>query len=282
MWYYMYPDTQAVNELPYYLSSIGQHDLQPRIVKPRGDENDQFFYNTKGDGTLILRGQYFYLPAGCGFFIPAGVPHEYYSNGAVWDIRWMCPQGEGLSVVYRRLGLKEGVYALRDVGGLERCVYKMREALLNDEAYGIYFASALVLEYLVEFAKQSSVPSDPARETEKMQKESVYRRHMNVVRDYVDCRFMNKITEKELCELIGVTPQHLCRIIRSCTGMSPSEYINHIRVSKAKSYLVNTDFNAGDIGRWCGYMNNNYFFRIFKKETGLSPCEYRRQYRGKE
>lgn len=87
MWYYMYPDTTKTCDLPYYLHSIGLHELQPHTNKPEGDENDQFFYNTTGDGILILNDKKYHLHAGCGFFIKAGTPHEYYPNGLVWDIR---------------------------------------------------------------------------------------------------------------------------------------------------------------------------------------------------
>jgi len=59
MWYYMYPDTELVADMPYYLQSIGKHELQPRISKPMGDENDQFFYNSIG------------LPVAAGVLFPA-------------------------------------------------------------------------------------------------------------------------------------------------------------------------------------------------------------------
>lgn len=277
MWYYMYPDTAAVKDLPYYLSSIGQHDLQPRIVKPGGDACDQFFFNTRGTGTLILQGKRHHLSAGCGFFIPAGIPHEYYPNGSVWDIRWMCPGGAGLPLLYQKLNLTGGVYPLRDVGGLQQRIHKMREALLDNSPYGIYFASSLVLEYLIEFAKQGvRKDAPPAKEgTGKDAGKSAYQRQMSQLSDYINYHFMTQITEAELCNLLGITPQHLCRIVRSCTGMRPTEYINHVRIQHAKRYLVDTDCNATQIAQWCGYTNNNYFWRIFKKETGLSPCAYR-------
>lgn len=280
MWYYMYPETRTVQDLPYYLYSIGQHELQPRITKPNGHDSDQFFFNLKGDGVLILHGHEYELPAGCGFFIPAGIPHEYYPKGSYWDIRWMSPRGESLPALYRKLGLREGVHHLHSCARLDHLLYKMREALLNDPTYGIFYASSLVLEYVVEFAKQSALLTDAPQSgtSPKAQKEGVYRKHMNAISDYVNYHYMNKITDDELCSLIGVTAQHLCRIIRACTGMSPTEYVNHIRIRKAKEYLRNTNFTASEIACYCGYPNNNYFWRIFKKETRLSPGEYRKQY----
>lgn len=286
MWYYMYPDSAGVDDLPYFLHSIGQHDLQPRILKPDGDEYDQFFYNTKGDGTLILQGNKYNLPAGCGFFIPAHMPHEYYPNGTTWDIRWMVPRGAGLPLLYEKLGIKAGVYHLWNLTGLEIQMNKMRDELLNDTTYGNYYASSHVQEYIMEFAKQAELlkkkPAPAPNEETGNKKRNTYQKHMNLVSDFVDHQYMNRIAEKDLCTLLDVTPQHLCRILRACTGMSPVEYINHIRIKKAKEYFGFTNVNACEIARRCGYENNNYFWRTFKKATGLSPGEYRKRYHAVE
>lgn len=285
MWYYMYPDTSAVSDLPYFLHSIGQHELQPKTVKPEGHEYDQFFYNTKGDGVLILDGKKYDVPAGDGFFIPAHVPHEYYPTGTVWDIRWMVPRGNGLSHLYEKLGLHGGVYHLWNLTGLEIQMNKMREELLNDEYYGIYYASSHVQEYIMEFMKQTGLLKKETAPEEnlpgKAQKNS-YKKHMNVLADYVDHHFMNPIHETELCNLLNLTPQHLGRITRSCCGMTPIEYINHVRIDKARAYLGFTNLNACEIAKNCGFENNNYFWRTFKKMTGLTPGEYRKRYKNTE
>ncbi len=278
MWYYMYPDTASVSDLPYFLHSIGLHELQPRIVKPDGAEYDQFFYNTKGSGILILNGQKYDIPAGDVFFIPAHMPHEYYPNDSVWDIRWMVPRGYGLGHLYQKLGLTGGVYHLWNLTGLEIQMNKMRDELLNDKEYGNYYASSHVQEYIMEFVKQTGILTATSVCQTTSEKETTYERHMNTIKDYIAFRYMNQISESELCELINVTPQHLSRITRACCGMRPIEYLNHIRINKAKEYLGFTSLNAIEIARQCGFESNNYFWRIFKKQTGLSPCDYRKRY----
>lgn len=280
MWYYMYPDTSSVEDLPYFLRSIGLHELQPRICRPEGFPFDQFFYNTRGSGVLILNGQKYTIPAKDGFFIPANTPHEYYPLDSVWDIRWMVPGGNGLAHLYRKLGLTGGVYHLWNLTGLEIQMNKMREELLGSEHYGNYYASSHVQEYIMEFAKQSGLLSAEKKEQTEFSvpKEKSYEKHMNTIKDYIAFHFMNPILLSELCALIDVTPQHLERITRACCGMRPIEYLNYIRISKAKEYLENTNLNACQIARQCGFENNNYFWRTFKKQTGLTPGEYRKRY----
>lgn len=280
MWYYMYPDTSSVEDLPYYLQSIGLHELQPKISRPEGVDHDQFFYSTKGCGVLFLNGQYHTVPAGDGFFLPAHSSHAYYPSGSVWDLRWMVPGGYGLPQLYQKLGLHGGVYHLWNTTGLEIQMNKMREELLNHETYGIYYASSHVQEYIMEFAKQSGILQSAAehKKTDSSRKEGIYDKHMNLIKDYLSHHYMNPVSVTELCTLVGVTPQHLSRITRSCYGMRPIEYLNHIRIDKAKEYLGFTRLSACDIAKKCGFENENYFWRTFKKQTGLTPGEYRRRY----
>ena len=54
LWYYMYPSTEGVTDLPFYVVSIGLHELQPRIERPNGYDYDQFFYNCTGSGWLEI------------------------------------------------------------------------------------------------------------------------------------------------------------------------------------------------------------------------------------
>ena len=57
----------------------------------------------------------------------------------------------------------------------------------------------------------------------------------------------------------------------------PLNYILNIRISNAQSLLENTKYNITEIAAITGYDNPLYFSRLFKKQTGLSPSEYRKQ-----
>ncbi len=61
------------------------------------------------------------------------------------------------------------------------------------------------------------------------------------------------------------------------TGSTPLNYILNIRISNAQSLLENTKYNITEIAAITGYDNPLYFSRLFKKQTGLSPSEYRKQ-----
>lgn len=71
-----------------------------------------------------------------------------------------------------------------------------------------------------------------------------------------------------------------CWFIRSFkqyTGQTPLAYILKIRISTAQHLLLATSYNVTEIAAIVGYENPLYFCRLFKKQTGVSPTEYRSQ-----
>jgi YesN/AraC family two-component response regulator len=63
------------------------------------------------------------------------------------------------------------------------------------------------------------------------------------------------------------------------TGLSPTEYMNNLRIEKAKKLLTDNsqESSISDIAEQCGIKDPFYFSRIFKKFTGDTPSEYRRK-----
>ena len=85
------------------------------------------------------------------------------------------------------------------------------------------------------------------------------------------------ITAETLAGLRGVKPYNISAVVfKAETSMRPLEYIAKRRISQAKSLLLNTDSDIGDIGKQVGYEDRNYFSIVFKKLEGVSPREYRR------
>ena len=61
--------------------------------------------------------------------------------------------------------------------------------------------------------------------------------------------------------------------------VSPMQYIISLRMAAAKGYLENSVKNIAQIANEIGYDNPLYFSRLFKKHTGITPTQYRKQFR---
>ena len=75
-----------------------------------------------------------------------------------------------------------------------------------------------------------------------------------------------------------LTPAYICVIFKDFTGKTVNKYITEYRMMQAKELLKDSNIKMNDIALKVGYRDGNYFAKIFKKETGYSPSEYRRKF----
>ncbi|WP_172193903.1 helix-turn-helix domain-containing protein [Saccharibacillus qingshengii] len=71
---------------------------------------------------------------------------------------------------------------------------------------------------------------------------------------------------------------YLSRCLKQYTGMSPLSYRHHLQIERAKRLLAHSDDTLGRLAEQCGFRDANYFARLFKRETSLTPGEYRKRY----
>lgn len=81
----------------------------------------------------------------------------------------------------------------------------------------------------------------------------------------------------QIARQVGLSPSGLIKKFRKEVGLPPLRYLIGLRIRKAKELLVNTTVGIGEIAEQTGFENIYYFSKIFKKETSLSPMEYRKQ-----
>ena len=88
----------------------------------------------------------------------------------------------------------------------------------------------------------------------------------------------DSITIDMLCEQVGMSRRTFERKFRKCTGNSVSEYIQRVKVERAKKELETTKKTINEIVFSTGYNDIDAFRKVFKKFTDLSPLEYRKRY----
>lgn len=92
---------------------------------------------------------------------------------------------------------------------------------------------------------------------------------------YISNNFSHHITLEEVANFVHLNPAYFSTIFKQAAGSSFKEYLNMVRIEESKRLLANTDYSIINIAISVGFDDQSYFSKVFKKQTGLTPKQYR-------
>lgn len=99
---------------------------------------------------------------------------------------------------------------------------------------------------------------------------------MDVVCEIIDRHYHEDISRQSIADQVYLSPDHLARIFKREMGVSLGAYIVGKRIQEAKRLLMETGMSVSAVSDKVGYGNYSHFIKLFKRETGYTPLEYRR------
>jgi YesN/AraC family two-component response regulator len=100
---------------------------------------------------------------------------------------------------------------------------------------------------------------------------------LRLIKNYIDKNYRKKLTLQLLASRFYISPAFCSTLLKENLNMTFNDYINEIRLQKAKQLLSETSLSVNKISDEIGYSNPKYFFKIFKIHSGFTPLEYRSQ-----
>ena len=100
-------------------------------------------------------------------------------------------------------------------------------------------------------------------------------RRIAKINEYINNNYMNPIKLCDIAQLVSMSDSALSHFFKKRTNRNIVDYINDIRISNATKMLFETTNSISEIAFLCGFNNISNFNRIFKKNKGKTPSEYR-------
>ena len=94
--------------------------------------------------------------------------------------------------------------------------------------------------------------------------------------EYISKHFMETVTIDDLAELTHLSRSYFMSSFKKSTGIGAIEYMNHLRIKRARELLLCSEKNISEIAYECGFTNLANFNRQFLKQNGISPRQYRK------
>ena len=99
---------------------------------------------------------------------------------------------------------------------------------------------------------------------------------VNQVIDFINENYNDsQLSANLISDKINITPQYFSRVFKEITDKNFPEFVNSIRLKKAKELIISTDMTVKEISNQVGYNNTTYFVTLFRKKYGIPPSKYR-------
>ena len=99
------------------------------------------------------------------------------------------------------------------------------------------------------------------------------------VTDFIDGHYAEELTIERLAAMVNTSPANFRRMFTLTIGTSPGRYVTTIRLNAARKLLETTDKLVSEIAVETGFWDQSHLTKLFKRERGTTPGEYRRRHR---
>ncbi|MCC5839685.1 MAG: helix-turn-helix transcriptional regulator [Opitutales bacterium] len=140
--------------------------------------------------------------------------------------------------------------------GMERL--NQLDALEDEETLGRWVAD--ILERLIDAVEKTTCPSEDFR--------------MSLALKYLREHCEQPLSRDEVAAKVGLSPAHFSRLFSAAVGRSFSDELLHIRLEKAIRLLGRSDAPIKEIAGLCGFSDQGYFTRVFRRKLGRTPGAY--------
>lgn len=259
--------------LPYLLSQRKVTVTSPFSQEVAGLGAFCLLYTEKGMGTLYcdnaahIHAAYELTPGSLAF-IDCHSHHKLVCEHNVWEFT-VCFVSPSVSSYYHR--------KMEGMGG---CIFRLSsdsdalvlwEKLINDrtddETHGLLRARTLVALYTQLYLTR----------TMQLHGSRHIPSYIADMKKSFDTSYAEAYSLEALSLKYQVNKYRLCREFSKYYDDTPLQYLNKVRIEKAKELLLHSDEKIGTIGTLIGFENTNHFIRLFRQKTGISPLAYRKE-----
>lgn len=231
----------------------------------------------KGKGAVAYGGKLQPLLAGCYFLALPGSPLPYHIELPVDGSVMACSftlQDRELESIIRGIPAT-GTCGSADLNALEHWMRVAQQEQDGPHPLTCYRIDSGMKATLLSLAHTAWGGEAAERDVTSEQKEKKQRVSFPMA-DYIRKHYSDKVTLGAMAKQFGFHPHYIIKMFNQRIGMSPIQYLQEIRLLKAKEFLEQTNMTVTEISESVG-LTTSYFSRLFHERQGESPSQYRKR-----
>ena len=260
---------------PLIVGSCGTYRLQTRnrlpTKRPRGRLDYQLLYVASGKTHFMINGEDREVTAGhMVLYLPRQMQDYVYYGKDKPEVYWVHFTGSDVKNILRHydIPMDDNVFYC---GVVSTYAYLFKEMIHELQTCRVGFQ-----ELLTMYLRQIFLLIQRSRLEQKPTVSTYMQEEMENARRYFNEHYNENINIEEFAASRSMSVSWFLRNFKQVVGMSPMHYILTNRINNAVSLLETTDYNVTEISTIVGYENPMYFSRLFKKQKGVSPTDYRK------
>lgn len=152
---------------------------------------------------------------------------------------------------------------------------KVRQKLLQLPHLSEGFRFVALLDILLILSQDPS-PTLLASAAYRITIDDAETERMKRILDFTLAHFQEEIQLETIAEIAHLTVSAFCRYFKKRTQKTYIEFLNQLKINHARKLLTDSELSVAQVGLECGFHNLSNFHQLFKRQTGLSPLQYKR------
>lgn len=266
--YYNYTPTVACRNAFFYPICTGHFIYEPGYHQHR-NLYDSFLLMYIQSGKLIVNMEYHSQETDSGHFVLLDCyrPHGYRTDYG-YECLWIHFDGPVARAWYEMIVSHLGnIFSIYDPYPVLNKMMKIYHTFSGGETIREALISKQITDILTSLILYTPLKTNSHSQANSMEE----------IISYINEHFMEEVTVDALAKLAMLSPYHFIRTFKKETGFTPHEYLINTRITAARYMLRTTRMSIKDICFQTGFSCESVFCTSFKKNTRLTPAEYRKQ-----
>lgn len=271
-----------------------EHVLEKKDAEPvvKTHQDNELFYLRQGKIEFIIEGRKVIVDKGAALVIRPNVPHS---------LRVITPTAETMSLHFgfainrndhktsqqsldsflefasgddsvenQSFTVLSGTYKKSIVSIMERIVEERQEDYISKDL----MLRILTVELMITLSRALKKEWEESLRV----KNGKTRELVNIAKEYIDANYEHGITVANAASYVFLSQGYFTRAFRDEFNMSPMSYLMKKRISKACELLENNEIKVSAVASQAGFSSPQRFNVAFRKQTGMTPLEYRKQH----
>lgn len=228
--------------------------------------NIEILYVTNGEGRCIIATEEYEMKKGDLIIINSNLKHLIKSDS---EINYYCLIVDSEFSELNNISTEQTLYVPRVTDNEAAKLYEdIIKSFKSDQLYKETEIKINVLRLLLFLSRnyideEKNIASKPVMKDE----------NIKLAIGYIKSHYNQKLSLEEIANEAGLSKYYFLREFKAVTKMTPFNFINSVRCEYAKKMLSKKIYSVHEIAVKCGFGNDSYFSKTFKKYTGYLPSE---------